>query len=213
VSLAHQRPGHPRDGSLFPSGGPVERLTLEDHEIRFTASHATLPVAWVLAEDVGLDPGLLPDAIDAEKAACARLDRIRREAAVRMGLASSPEEASLAAPKVGVVGRPQAYRTLAGEQVGANDVDIVARMISMERAHKAIPLTGGMCLAATCLAAGSLPYSVCRPDAGPEIRIGTPSGVLTTGAALEESHGVLKPARTLTYATARRLMEGWVRSA
>lgn len=210
IALEYLRPGAPDDGVLFPSGKPAETVVLSDRDIEITASYAALPVAWVRAEDVGLDPTLLPDAIDANRGLAALLEDIRREAAVRMGLAATPVSANLAAPKLGIVARPQSYVTLSGETVAEGDADVLVRMISMERAHKASPLTGAMCLAATCLAPGTVPHSVCRTGAGPEIRIATPSGVLTVGAVLDLSGAVPKPDRTITYATARRLMDGWV---
>lgn len=210
IALEYLSPGDPRSGVLFPSGRPLERASIFGREVRFTAAYATLPVAWVLAEDVGLEATLPPDAIDANREAMALLDGIRREAAVRMGLAATAANAHVATPKIGIVGPPQPYGTLSGEQVEAADVDILARVISMERAHKAMPLTAAMCLAAACLAEGGAPARVCAARAGRDIRIGAPSGVLTAGAVLKTGGGLFEPDRTITYATARRLMAGWV---
>jgi 2-methylaconitate cis-trans-isomerase PrpF len=42
------------------------------------------------------------------------------------------------------------------------------------------------------------------------VRIGTPSGVLTVGAALDRSAEPPGVERTMVYSTARRLMDGWV---
>lgn len=211
IALEYLHPGAPGSGHLFPGGSVTNRVTLPEGIFTVTASYATLPVAWVRAEEVGLDATLPPDKIDADGRAMALLEAIRREAAVWMGLAATPEQAKLASPKVGIVARPRDYQALDGSLIRSGDADILVRMISMARAHKAVPLTGAMCLAATRLVPNSIPFEACeRPTAGPEVRIATPSGVVTVGAMLVPDSNPPVVDRTIVYTTARRLMEGWV---
>ena len=106
-----------------------------------------------------------------------------------MGLARTPEEAgrtSPAVPKIAILAPPAGYRTLAGETVEPHAVDLVARIVSMGKVHRAFALTGAMCLAV----AARLPGSVAHEAAGlagaaGDVRIGHPSGILPVAAAVQ----------------------------
>jgi hypothetical protein len=152
----------------------------------------------------------MPDALDTHPHALEILENIRRAGAVRMELAASLDQVSEASPKIGLVGPPKDYIALNGEPVRAEDFDVTVRMVSMRRAHKASPLTGAMCLASACLAQGPVTNGICRALAGQDVRIGTPSGVLTVGAELDHAAAPPGIERTMVYSTARRLMDGWV---
>jgi 2-methylaconitate cis-trans-isomerase PrpF len=210
IALQYLRPGAKGTRTLFPTGSLSDRLTTSDGEFTVMLAVATLPVIWLRAEAVGLNAAIMPDDQDADVGALARLERIRRAGALRMGLAPTLDQVADASPKIGLIGAPRDYAALDGELVRAEAFDVMARMISMGRAHKASPLTGAMCLAAGCLAGGPVTRGVCRPLSGPDVRIGTPSGVLTVGAALDRSAEPPGVERTMVYSTARRLMDGWV---
>jgi hypothetical protein len=99
---------------------------------------------------------------------------------------------------------------LDGTTLPADQMDIAVRMISMGQPHRAVPLTGGMCLAAAANLPGSLVHGLCRPDVGGDIRLGTPSGAIPIGAVVQGDGANLTVERITTYRTARRLMEGHV---
>ena len=74
------------------------------------------PAVFVAAEALGAPEAAiaLPAALDADAVLQERLERIRCEAAVRIGVADSPATAARrhrTVPKVAVVGAPVAYRT------------------------------------------------------------------------------------------------------
>lgn len=210
IGLQYASPGAGGTGALFPTGAASDLLSTSAGQILATMAYATLPVVWVRAEDLRVDPTIMPDALDANTSAMAVLEELRQVGAVRMGLAAERAAAPQASPKIGLVGAPRDYTALDGTLVKAEQFDILVRMVSMKRAHKASPLTGAMCLAATCLAEGTVTDGLRRPVAGPEVRLGTPSGVLTVGAVLDRSGPLPDVARTIVYSTARRLMDGWV---
>jgi 2-methylaconitate cis-trans-isomerase PrpF len=210
IALQYLRPGASGSGTLFPTGAQSDTLNADRGQFVVSLVVATLPVIWVTAESVGLDPAIMPDELDRDADMMELLEYLRRAGAVRMGLAVSPDLVSEASPKIGLIGPPRDYTALDGEQIRASNFDIMVRMISMGRAHKASPLTGAMCLAAACLARGPVTNSVCRALAGPDVRIGTPSGVLTVGAELDTAEALPGIERTMVYSTARRLMDGWV---
>ncbi|HTJ62269.1 MAG TPA: PrpF domain-containing protein [Alphaproteobacteria bacterium] len=211
IALDYRRPGAPDTGALFPTGKLVEQIVIDGQTFTATLAYAPLPMVWVRAEDVGLDATIAPADMDANRPAMRLLDRIRRQGAKRMGLCDTPQNAPLASPKIGIVGAPRDYTALDGQAVRANEADLAVRVVSMGKAHKAIPLTGAMCLAAATLATGSVPAVACiRPVAGPDVRLATPSGVLAVGAELNHERGMLHAERTIVYASARRLMDGFV---
>lgn len=52
------------------------------------------------------------------------LEALRRAAGVAMGMADTPEAVALSSPKIALVAPPQAYRTIGGAAVAADDYDI-----------------------------------------------------------------------------------------
>ncbi len=207
IALEYLNAGVP----LLPTGQAREIITLPDgRPCQVTIADASLACVFVNAVDVGLDAGLSPDAIDANSDAMALLDFIRREAGLRLGMAASPDLVPLSTPKVAVIGPPAPYTALDGALTPADACDLLARVISMDKTHKAIPLTVAMCLAAAALSEGSVPGQWARSISGPEVRIGAASGVVPVGALLAGDRKNPTLLGTTAYATARRLMDGAV---
>ena len=128
-----------------------------------------------------------------------------------MGLAVTPEAVPLANPGIALVAPPAPYRALDGRIWPAASHDLAIRMLSMERAHRAVPLTGGLCAAVACFITGSLPNQLAAlGGAGGEVRLGTPSGILTLGAEMERRDGRWNATSAGVFRTARRLMQGAV---
>jgi 2-methylaconitate cis-trans-isomerase PrpF len=93
-------------------------------------------------------------------------------------------------------------------------MDIVVRMISVGQAHRAVPLTGALCLAVATRLAGSIPAASARGLAADAaaIRIAHPSGIVLVDAKVAPA-GEGKSAEAefaAVYRTARRLFEGRV---
>jgi 2-methylaconitate cis-trans-isomerase PrpF len=173
-------------------------------------------MVFVRAKDLGLDGTERPEDLDARPGLPARLEAIRGAAAVRMGLAETAEDAgrtSAAVPKIAIVAPPAGYRTLAGHVLEPHAVDLVARIVSMGKIHRAFALTGAMCLAVATRLPGTLAHEAAElAGAAGDVRIGHPSGVLAVAAAVKPGHDGAQVAETVTvYRTARRLMEGFVR--
>lgn len=210
IRLDFLAPGGGATGSLLPTG--AARDTLEHGGRRYTATMVDAANACVFldARELGLTGTESPDAIEASRATMALLDALRRAAAVRMGLCATPEAAPLAIPKVAVVAPAAAYRALDGGEHAAATHDIAVRMISMERAHRAVPLTGGMALGVACRIAGSLPQALAGALAGDEVRVANPSGILSVGAEVSRGETGWFADSAVVFRTARRLMQGAV---
>jgi 2-methylaconitate cis-trans-isomerase PrpF len=215
ITLDFLDPGGAVTGRLLPTGRTQETLEVPGGAITVSLVDATNPMVFVRAKDLGLDGTERPDDLDGRPGLSARLEAIRAAAAVRIGLARTPEEASRtspAVPKIAFLAPPAAYRTLAGAAVESHALDLVARIVSMGKVHRAFALTGAMCLAVAARTAGTVAHEVATL-AGPagQVRIGHPSGILPVGAAVRPGPDGAPLAQTVTvYRTARRLMEGFV---
>ena len=216
IALDFLDPGGAVTGRLLPTGHAQDTLEVPGlGTITASLVDATNPMVFVRGKDLGLDGTERPEDLDGRSGLPARLEAIRAAAAVRMGLARTPEEAgrtSAAVPKIAILAPPAGYRTLAGETVEPHAVDLVARVVSMGKVHRAFALTGAMCLAVAARIPGTVAHEAAAlPGAAGDVRIGHPSGVLPVAAAVRPGPDGAPVAQTVTvYRTARRLMEGSV---
>lgn len=215
ITLEFEDPGGAATGRLLPTGRPVDLLDIPGlGEIEASLVDATNPMVFVRAGDVGLSGQENPGVMDARTELMVNLEQIRAEAAVRMGLAPGRRTASesvLAVPKVAVVAPPAPYIDLKGEPVPEEAFDILSRVVSMGKTHRAYALTSAMCLAVAARVPGTLVHEAARPGGG-DVRLGHPSGVQAVGAEVETeaAGGSARARKVIVYRTARRLMEGAV---
>ena len=214
IRLEFMAPGGARTGKLLPTGRAVDTLDIPGlGRIEASLVDAANPCVFVDARALDCTGIEMPDAIERNTALQTRLEAIRRAASVAMGIAPDLDTAAriMSVPKVAMVTAPRTMQTLAGVTLDAADIDIVVRMISVGQAHRAVPLTGALCLAVATRLAGSIPATLAkglRPDAA-EIRIANPSGItrvdakVTSGASPTAEYAAV-------YRTARRLFEGRV---
>jgi 2-methylaconitate isomerase len=199
-------------GKLLPTGAVVDRITLADGRT-FAASliDATSPIVYVAADDLGLDGGERPEDIEGRHGVMDTLEAIRRQAGVMMGLGLAPESVGLQTPRIAVVAPPRRFESLDGETWTADQFDIATRMISMQRAHKAIPGTGGLNLGVATQILGTIPNQVSRPaNAAGEVRVANPSGLVSVGAVVALRDEQWRADSAVLFRTARRLMQGEV---
>ncbi|MEE2717455.1 MAG: PrpF domain-containing protein [SAR324 cluster bacterium] len=210
ITLDYHDPGGAATSGFLPSGKVCDSLDVPGlGEIEVSFVDATNPVVFVRASDLGCTGGESPEVLETDALLLQRLDAIRRLGAVRMGLAETPESASLANPKVAMVGPAAEFTSLDGIHHRPETHDLVVRMVSMERIHRAITLTGAMCTAAAVGVNGSIPNEFA--DSCVPLRIGSPSGVLPVEAEVrDEGNGRFTAVSVTCYRTQRRLMEGKV---
>lgn len=212
IRLDFLSPGGSQCAGLLPTGRAVDMLDVPGlGPLRASLVDAANPAVFVDARDLGLTGAESPDAIEADAALMARLDRIRRIAGLAMGLAATEAEVSLANPRVALVAGPLAARALDGAALDPAAHDVTIRMLSMERPHRAVPMTGAMGLAVACRIEGSIPHALARRGERPEeIRVAHPSGMLTVGAEVRHDGAGWVADSAVVFRTARRLMQGEV---
>lgn len=222
IELAYPDPGGSRTQSVLPTGLPAEVIEVAGRSVRVSIVDATIPLVLVPAAEIGLSGAELPALIETRGEIMALLEELRRIAAVRAGLCADTASAPLAVPKIVIVSPAADAVLLSGEIQTADAADLLARTISMGRVHGAVPGTGAMCAAAAALIPGTvvaelLPANRDTQEATRVVRIGTPSGVVTASATIEENEktsageaGGLHITETALARTARILMRGQV---
>ncbi|MBV8167643.1 MAG: PrpF family protein, partial [Alphaproteobacteria bacterium] len=215
IRLEFVDPGGAGTGKLLPSGQPTDVLEVEGvGSIEASLIDAANPCVFVPADALGATGLEMPEQLDANPALLQKLEAVRRAASVRMGITADLEAAgkSTSIPKIAMVSAPRAATTLSKTPVAAEAMDIAVRMISVGQPHRAVPLTGSLCLAVATRIDGSIPHRLARPpksDAD-DIRIANPSGLTVVAAKVTRNGGGWTADHAVVYRTARRLFEGMV---
>ncbi len=203
IKLAFQTPGGSRTGKVLPTGSPVD----EFEGIKASCVDVGNPCVFVQAVDMGVDGAILPDAGEAHPDIIERLERLRRKAAVKMGIVEDETSVPEAAPKIIMVSPPKAYKTLSGEMYEEGSSDLIVRSLTGMGFHRALQITAGLATAAAAKIEGTVANMNVsdKPVDKDGITLGHPSGTLLVTAKFDED-GVVSEATV--FRTARRLMEG-----
>lgn len=197
IDCEYLNPGGSVLGAVLPTGRPVDKLQPQvGPPIEVSLVDVASPMVFIRASDVGVADVHRPQA---DAGLMRRLEAIRSAAASAVGLVDDPAEATMRSP---------ALPRLAMVSPAADDVDVVASMLSMQRIHHAFAATGLMCIAAAARLAGTIPNELSRRAAGGgAVRIAHPKGVAEVGVVL--GAGPTPTVDAIVVArTARRLMAG-----
>jgi 2-methylaconitate cis-trans-isomerase PrpF len=213
IRLEFLDPGGSKTGKLLPTGKPLDVLEIPKlGSIEVSCIDAANPCVFVAAESIGKTGVELPDELERDASFLEAMEQIRLAASVHMGLAADLPAARRipSIPKVAMVCAPAEAPTLSGRRLSSEDMDINIRMISVGQPHRAVPITGAICLAVAARVPGSVPHRLCRAGQGP-IRIGHASGTILVDAAVSDTaDGGPKAEYGAVYRSARRLFEGSV---
>ena len=203
VQLDFVDPAGSRTGKLLPTGQVRDIL----NGIPATCIDVANPCVFVQARDLGVEGNINPDEITAHPDLLLRLDSIRRQAGVKMGLAETLQMVPGSVPKICLVSPPASNSRATEQQQTASHIDLLARSLSVGQPHKAVPITVALALASAARLPGSTVTEVARESRIDEtgITIGHASGNLLVGATFDENGGL--NAATV-FRTARRLFEG-----
>jgi hypothetical protein len=201
-------------GAMFPTGNLVDDLEVPGvGTLKATMINAGIPTIFINAESVGYKGTELQDAINGDDKALAMFETIRAHGAVRMGLIKSIDEIATRqhTPKVAFVAKPAEYVASSGKRVGAGDVDLLVRAMSMGKLHHAMMGTAAVAIGTAAAISGTLVNLAAGGGAREAVRFGHPSGTLRVGAEAREEGGEWTVTKAIMSRSARVLMEGWIR--
>ena len=201
-------------GAMFPTGNLVDDLEVpEVGTFKATMINAGVPTIFVDAAALGYDGTELQASINEDKAALAKLEAIRAQGAVRMGLIGDVAQAAMRplTPKIAFVAPPRDYVSSSGKPVRAADIDLLARAISMGKLHHAMMGTASVAIASAAAVPGTLVNAAAGGGTREAIVFGHPSGTLRVGAQAKQVQGQWAVSKAVMSRSARVLMEGAVR--
>jgi methylitaconate Delta-isomerase len=210
IELMFMDPGGATTGKLLPTGNVMDRLILETGEsYAVSIVDAGNPTAFIRAGDLNLRGDELPMEFDRDRAARAKLEAIRKKVAEAMGI-----PASESIPKISFIAAARDYRTTTGETIAGGSVSMLARVLAMEKMHKAFAITAGIPAAIAAVLPDSVVNRVVAEHAPAfppgELVIGHPSG--TMDVKVDARFGKKGPViiSCTVGRTARRIMDGRV---
>ena len=201
---------------LLPTGNVVDVLEVPGYgKVEVSIVDAANPLVFAKAVDLGLKGGETPDEINGSEEKLDLLEKVRGLAAVKLGLISDYTKSAWETPgipKMTFVAEAADYTTADGKELKKTDIDLLSRMMSMQKAHPSYAMTGAMCTAAAAVIKGSIVNQVLSKDTDTQfIRIGHASGVLECGVDYvedAENKDVPRIDDTFGFRTANLIMEG-----
>lgn len=213
IRLRFTQPAGTLGKGLLPTGNAVDILEVPDFgEVQVSIVDAANPLVFVKANDVGLTGMELPDELNAKQEMLDLLEKIRGCAAVKLGLIDDYTKSAWETPgipKLTFVAEAQEYCTMDQKTIKKEEIDLLSRMLSMQKAHPSYAMTGAMCTVAAAVIPDSVVQKVCAPTMDSQcLKIGHPGGVLECGVAYQEGEKVPVIENTYGYRTANLIMEG-----
>ncbi|CAD0093659.1 unnamed protein product [Aureobasidium mustum] len=222
VQMGFSKPAGAMTGKLLPSGRAMNTILVQ---ASFNSEPIPIQVSLVDAANPFclVDSATLPNFYHKEgpgaTASINFIEKIRREAAVLMGLAKSTDEAALTrgTPKIAVLSRPNTSND-------RSSVDFQVVAYSMGKVHGSLQLTGAVCLGTAACTKGTVAYELRegssdvrkRQDSPIEsvdmpeletVRLRHPGGDMDVDVRLDAESQVEE---VVVFRTARRLFEGKV---
>lgn len=187
VTLGFENPEGKTTGVLFPTGKEQETFNIGGAVYRASLLDAGAPTVLVSALEFGLWDADRKEWTSSSSKLLPLLDDIRRNAAVRMGLCSSAEEADRAIPKIGIVG-----------PTSDDNAYLRIQMLSMGNLHPAMPITGSVAVSIAAQTPNTTAFEALSRKTGESgiLKIDTPSGILTTFFESKEGKTLVGSART-----------------
>ncbi|WML24104.1 PrpF domain-containing protein [Neobacillus sp. OS1-33] len=191
-------------GKLFPTGNSTDVIQSSKGPINVSIIDVANPLVFVNAKDVGLTGTELPHEITQKK--LTELEEIRSIAA-EMCQFSSKEDAtkkSPAVPKMTIIAPPMDYIDVTGVERKATDMDCTIRMMSMQKPHQALAITGAICTTAGAFLKDSILSDIIKVNQE-VVRLGHPAGIMET--KVELIAGSIRAIKVVR--TARIILEGY----
>ena len=203
-------------GKLLPTGNVIDPVTTEDgatYEV--SVVDAGIPTVFIEAQALGMTGIETPAQIEGNAELMEKIEEIRGRCAQKMGFTADYKMArkdSPYAPFFAIVSPCRDYRTFDGKDVKGADIDIVSRLLFMQKMHKTHPVTGTVCMSTAARIPGSIVNRVLseRGKANSKIVIGHPAGVIPAVSVLDVVNGEYKLRTAAILRTARTILDGTV---
>lgn len=203
-------------GKLLPTGNITDTITVSEgtgYEVSIVDS--AIPTVFIKAESLGMSGIETPAEIEGNAGLMALIEEIRGRCAEKIGLTDDwklSTEKCPYAPFFAVVSPSESYHTFDGKDIAKEDVDIVSRLLFMQKMHKTHPVTGTVCMSAAARVPGSIVNQVLseRGKNNRKIIIGHPAGVIPVVSELEIENGTYDLKTAAILRTARTIMDGQV---
>lgn len=197
IRLDFMDPAGSMTGRLLPTGSATDTITLGDHrQVTVSCVDAANPFVFVSYDQLGLPPAPSIQILQKPSLVATVLE-IRALAAIKMGLATSIDEAALrmGTPKIALVG-----------PTSSDETDISVRAFSMGKPHPTIQMTGAVCVGAASATPGTVVNAIVQGKR--DLVISHACGTMMVRGQAREEHGEINIVSGSVYRTARRLMEG-----
>jgi len=215
VIIDFMRPGGGKNGCVLPTGKTREILEVANYgDFEVSLVYAGNATVFLHAASLGLNGTELPMEIDQDQELLDKVETIRCQAAVQMGLAESIEEASArpSTPKLAFVSKAQTYLNTQQAEVAESEIDLCARIFSMGKLHHAFTGTGAIATAVAANISGTIVADCLQTQMKENqvLRIGHSAGTLETSASMSQIDGQWIADKASLTRTARTLMKGEV---
>lgn len=218
VKLKFVDPAGTLGKGLLPTGSAVDVLEVPGYgPVEVSIVDAANPLVFARAKDLGLSGKELPDELNADAEKLDLLEKVRGLAAVKLGLIEDYTRSAWdtpGIPKMTFVAEADDYVNGDGKEIKKEQIDLLSRMMSMQKTHPSYAMTGAMCTAAAAVIPGSIVAQVLPAGVDTQfIRIGHPGGILECGVDYRENGACPIIDDTFGFRTANLLLEGTARIA
>jgi 2-methylaconitate cis-trans-isomerase PrpF len=192
-------------GKLFPTGNPIDMIKTSNRLFPVSIVDAANPLVFVRAQDIGLTGSELPAHYTQEK--LIELEEIRSIAAEMCGFADrkSATVLSPAVPKMTIIAPPMDYVDMTETERKAEEMDLMIRMMSMQKPHQALAITGAICATTGAFLQETILSEMVNIKQE-VFRLAHPAGIMETKVDFLAGHiRAIKVVRT-----ARTILEGYV---
>ena len=203
-------------GKILPTGSPVDSISIPSlGTIEVSIVDAGNPVCFIEPSVLGLD-GTEGPRDERVTSLLDTIELIRGTAARIIGLVQDESRARFetpAIPLLSIVSPPRDYVSFTdSRQIGAADVDMVARVFYMQEMHKTYSVTATVCTGTAAMTEGTIVNRVTSPrvQSTKTVRIGHPSGVIPIEVEVDNSVPGVELLKAALGRTSRRIMDGFV---
>ena len=191
IALCFRNIAGGKTGALLPTGNACDTV----NGVPVTCIDLAMPMVLAPAAAFGKTGYESKAALDADGDFLARLEKVRREAARRMGLG---DVTGSVLPKVALLAKPR------------NGSGVSSRYFVPDRCHAAHAATGAICVAGAALIEGSVAHAVCQRDATDPaaVRVEHPKGTIEITLDADKNENAIAGAAVIR--TARPIFMGSV---